>query len=677
MPINLSVGFMSYSISFAVYLVMFALFIVSQREDPKGKPFIALIGVSVIWSGLLLFSQIGASLAFELVVIAELFRSIVWIFVLQYAMGSYSSKKRMFDYKNVLSPINLFLTLMASFFLILFNHNIAELLSFKNVNFIETLLQFLFPVIGLVMVEQLYRNTPKEERWNIQILCLSAASVFIYDVFVYSNALLWGQLNYDFWSARGLVNVLVLPILVLSAVRNPTLAPRIYISRHVVFHSTALMVAGAYLILVSIAAYFIKVIGGEWGSILQPAFIYGGILILVLVFLSKSVRLHIKNYLYANFFSNKYDYRDEWHKFSSTLLTSSDKTINERALISVCQIMDSQGGALWINDEGHLYYAASWNMMLSEEQKVINKVFTEEILPLKKDIYLCSADKKDLYFNHIKDAWFVLPLWNQEDLLGFSLFRYPVVKRNLDKEDKELLKTVSDHIALFFSQHKTSFQLMEVQKFQHISQMTAFLVHDLKTVLSQLVLMSENAKVHKSNPAFIDDMLSTIEHVAKKMQKLILQLKAPEKVDADKSFNVSDALDSLFKEYLNSPIKVVYTASTDGLIITVNEDAFVSAVKHLVQNAIEASSKHAQVDVQLFRKQDSLFIEIKDSGCGMSERFIAEHLFKPFDSSKGVTGMGVGVYQSRQFFRSIGGEVSVTSIENVGSNFKIEIPYKN
>lgn len=674
MAINLSIGFMSYAISFGVYLVMLALFIIGQRDSPKGKPFVALITISVMWSGLLLLSQIGATLAFELIVVAELLRSTIWIFVLQYAMGSYASRKQIFDFKHSVSPINIFIILLVSFLLLLFNRDLSAAFLFNNTNFIETVLQFIFPVIGLVVVEQLYRNTPKQERWSIQILCLSAASLFIYDVFVYSNALLWNELNYDYWSGRGIVNVLVLPILVLSAVRNPTLAPRIYISRHVVFHSTTLLFAGGYLVLISIGAYFLKSTGGEWGDLLQSTFIFAGILLLALVATSKSFRLHIKNYLYANFFSNKYDYRDEWHRFSNTLLTESNKSINERALISVCQIMDSPGGVLWVNDGGHFYYAANWNMPINDQQKKVSIEFTQEILPLKKDIYLCDINNKSNFFEHIDNTWFVLPLWNQDELLGFALFQNPAVKRMLDDEDKELLKTVSDHIALFFSQHQTSFQLMEAQKFQHISEMTAFLVHDLKTVLSQLVLMSENAKVHKSNPEFIDDMLKTIEHVATKMQRLILQLKKPEQLDVIERFDVQVELESLINSLKNASQSIQLNFFPIKAEVGLHKEAFISAVKHIIQNAIEASDKNNEVDIIMKKENDKLYIIIQDQGCGMSEQFITEHLFRAFDSSKGVTGMGVGVYQSRQYFRSINGELLVKSQENIGTEFTIEIP---
>ena len=65
---------------------------------------------------------------------------------------------------------------------------------------------------------------------------------------------------------------------------------------------------------------------------------------------------------------------------------------------------------------------------------------------------------------------------------------------------------------------------------------------------------------------------------------------------------------------------------------------------------------------------------IEDNGIGMTPEFINNSLFKPFESTKGVSGMGVGVYQSREFIRSIDGDIEVTSKPGVGSRFKITLP---
>jgi signal transduction histidine kinase len=58
----------------------------------------------------------------------------------------------------------------------------------------------------------------------------------------------------------------------------------------------------------------------------------------------------------------------------------------------------------------------------------------------------------------------------------------------------------------------------------------------------------------------------------------------------------------------------------------------------------------------------------------MSQGFIRDRLFRPFDSTKGAQGMGIGAYQVRDIVRGAGGEVDVTSTPNVGTTFKVRLP---
>ena len=69
-------------------------------------------------------------------------------------------------------------------------------------------------------------------------------------------------------------------------------------------------------------------------------------------------------------------------------------------------------------------------------------------------------------------------------------------------------------------------------------------------------------------------------------------------------------------------------------------------------------------------------IEIEDTGSGMDSDFIRDNLFKPFSSTKGLTGMGIGLFESREYIRSLGGEISVKSTPGLGTKFSIKLPFK-
>ncbi|NND69830.1 MAG: PEP-CTERM system histidine kinase PrsK, partial [Halioglobus sp.] len=95
---------------------------------------------------------------------------------------------------------------------------------------------------------------------------------------------------------------------------------------------------------------------------------------------------------------------------------------------------------------------------------------------------------------------------------------------------------------------------------------------------------------------------------------------------------------------------------------------------HLISNAQDATADDGRVEVRLKENSGAALVEIEDTGVGMDEDFIRQRLFKPFDSTKGLTGMGIGAFESRDFIRSLGGDIRVQSIPGEGSLFRVSIP---
>jgi signal transduction histidine kinase len=101
-----------------------------------------------------------------------------------------------------------------------------------------------------------------------------------------------------------------------------------------------------------------------------------------------------------------------------------------------------------------------------------------------------------------------------------------------------------------------------------------------------------------------------------------------------------------------------------------HEDRLEHVISHLVQNALDATVNRGQVDVRVFREGPHALVEIGDTGQGMSAAFVRERLFKPFETTK-ASGMGIGVYESAQYVRSIGGDIRVESTEHEGTTVRI------
>ena len=111
-----------------------------------------------------------------------------------------------------------------------------------------------------------------------------------------------------------------------------------------------------------------------------------------------------------------------------------------------------------------------------------------------------------------------------------------------------------------------------------------------------------------------------------------------------------------------------------GLIMRVERDRLADVLGHIIQNAQEATPSDGQVEVMLQNSGSMAVIEVRDTGCGMDGDFIRNRLFRPFDSTKGRSGMGIGAYEAREFIRELGGQLNVRSEPGAGTCFHIELP---
>ncbi len=96
-------------------------------------------------------------------------------------------------------------------------------------------------------------------------------------------------------------------------------------------------------------------------------------------------------------------------------------------------------------------------------------------------------------------------------------------------------------------------------------------------------------------------------------------------------------------------------------------------VGHVVQNAFDATDPGGRVWLKLDRLSGQARIEVGDTGHGMSEQFIRERLFKPFQTTK-EAGMGIGAYESFQYVQELGGKILVNSELDKGTLVTILLP---
>ena len=535
-------------------------------------------------------------------------------------------------------------------------------------------------VAGLVLAEQLYRRALEGARWAVKPLCLGLGAGLVFDLYLFADALLFGRIDAGVWAARGFVHALAIPLIALATVRNKDWTIDIALSRGVVFHSTAFLACGIYLLAVAAAGYYVRYFGGSWGTTLQVGFIFAALLVLGWLFSSGALRSKLRVFINKHFFSYRYDYRAEWLRF--THLLSGDEpgmSHEQRCIRALANLVESTGGALWLQKDSAYVLAARWNLPAVSTEEPADGAFarflatTGWVLDLQANP-VHGPGEVPAWLREMPGAWLVVPVISDEELIGFSVLATPRAKVELNWEVRDLLKTAARQVASFLAQVRASEALLDARKFEAFNKMTAFVVHDLKNLVAQLSLLLKNAERHRHNPRFQDDIFATVKHVEERMNKLLLQLGTGSRGEENlRPIRLAKLVERVVASKKAAGAHIAVHAADAELATVGYEQRFERVVGHLVQNAIDATRESGEVRIRVGAEGRDAVIEIADSGCGMSEVFLRERLFRPFQTTKG-NGMGIGVYEVAQYTKDMGGRIEVDSRPGAGTRFRLSFP---
>lgn len=540
-------------------------------------------------------------------------------------------------------------------------------------------------IFGIVLLEQLYRNTTEDSRWNIKPLAIGLVAIFLFDLYFYSAAVMFRKIDDDAFSIRGFAYLLIIPLLILTVYRTRARPLNVTLSKTAAFQTTTLALVGLYLIAASAAGYYVRYLGGSWGGALQLVVFFVALLLLMLLGFSGSMRSRLKVLIGKNFFRYRYDYREEWLKFTNALCSeNSVLQLGQQVIRGLGDMVESPAGSLWTKDSSgnQFVQSARWNFPVSDITEPTNSPM---IASLDATGWVLSLEEfrsrpgryggmtPPAWLLEMPNAWLLIPLRTSAGMVGFVLLTTSRTPVDLDWEVNDLLKTAGRQAATFLAQMQATEALLESRKFDSFNRMSAFVVHDLKNILTQLSLMVRNAERHADNAEFQKDMLLTVRHSVDRMRQLMLQLREGA-TPADSFSGVS--LDEIARRVQKSKagmlplvdLKIHETVSIRG-----HEERIERVIGHLVQNAIDATPVDGRVWMTVRREAGMAQIEVGDTGQGMSADFIRERLFKPFQTTK-QAGMGIGAYESRQYIQELGGDIQVESEENAGTRFRIRLP---
>jgi putative PEP-CTERM system histidine kinase len=548
-------------------------------------------------------------------------------------------------------------------------------------------------IATVLVAENLYRNADETARWHVNPPCIAIASLAIFDLLLYADAVLARSFSPALLEARAVLTALTMPLFAIGAGRGQRLRRPLQLSREAAFHSATLLVAGTFLLGIGVAGELLRQFGADWSSAAQISLAAAALMGLAVAAASQSARSRLRRQVIDHFFATRYDYRREWLRCVDTLsaggASATRADVHIRAIRAVADPADSPSGVLLLREpleraeagqeaEAQRYrWGGSWNM--PEAPALSIGPDHPLVRALRGGTWVATLEEEapaDLAAA-LGRLWLAVPLQHhREGLVGIVLLGPPRAPFPLDVETFDLLRTLGREVAMFLAERRAAERLVDQRRLEDYAKRFAFVAHDVKTVSSQLSLLLANAEDNIADPAFQRDMLLTVRAATDRINALIARLRQPEPEPRQTApARMLDPLERLaaIAAGQRHPVRIEPAGPGKPGLAAIDQARFDAAVTHLLNNAIEASDQGVPVRIVVGRQGGHIQIDIIDQGPGMTAEFVRDRLFRPLVTSK-PQGSGIGAWQARELLREAGGDLVVLTSPGAGTTMRLLVP---
>ena len=548
------------------------------------------------------------------------------------------------------------------------------------------LIDMLVAIGALMLLHNLYAGAASALRPVLRWTGIALAGIFAYDLNLQTLTYLGGKSPAAITDLRGLFAG---TMAVLFALGMNAAGPRVQFSpsRAVTFRTLSLLLIGGYLVGMVLVTKALALLGGDIARTSQAVFVVIAVIGAGLALPSPRLRGWLRVTATKHLFQHRYDYREEWMRFTRTIGRggTGSASLEERAVKALADITESPAGMLLMpNEEAQLELTARWNWPTIAVPAVAAEFALSGMLEQHNLILALDEARREVdhhgelahvpeWLREAEDAWALVPLIHFDRLVGVIVLARPRNPRQLDWEDFDLLRVAGQQLASYLSEQAGQQALMDATRFDEFNRRMAFVMHDIKNLVSQLSLLAANAEKHADNPAFRADMLVTLRNSADKLSALLARLGryGSGQVSRLEPIELVELARSIADRF-NAVHPVALTRDTPVRVMG-NREALEQALIHLVQNAIDVSEPGMPVFLDVAGEGLRGAIDVVDSGKGMTPEFVRTGLFKPFVSSK-AGGFGIGAFEARELVKAMGGRIAVESREGLGTRFSVVLP---
>ena len=669
------IGFWSHALVAALFAALMIWRALDAARDPSQRLVAGAFALTACWAWLGAVAPGDALFGF-----AESARNLLWVSLL-YSIAVSTGEERQHGLKLVYAAVAAVIGLQ------LIGGALQLFSPTQAIAQTGLLLRITTSAGALVLVHNIYGQAAPASRSHIRLAMIGLALMWFYDLNLYTILYLGSASAHRLVEWRGLAVAAAAPLFAFSTRRAE--GWRIRLSRAATFQSLSLLAICAYFALMAILATALRGTGVDWSSALMIGALAVMTVAAMVLLPSARARGWLKVKLAKHLFEHRYDYRAEWLRFTETLGRAGHDAppLSERIVKAFADVVDAPGGMLLVSDGGRGLSVAStvdWPSAgpgpeaLADTVEFWNALETsgrvlefEAIRQGWADAPEKALDVPQWLLSH-SAAWVGIPLLYQQRLIGFVVLAAPDFRRQLDWEDFDLLRTAGTQAASSLAEALTQEALSHAQRFEEFNRRFAFILHDIKNLVSQISLLARNAERHADNPEFRTDMVATLQSSVGKMNELLARLAphSPSRVQKVEEQSLRPILmAAIATKRRDREVQLFGEANMPALL---DATALEQAVGHLLQNALDASSGEP-VTVRVARHGSDVSISIADRGIGMDGDFIRNRLFQPFASTK-PGGFGIGAFEARSLINAMGGRLSVDSRPGKGTTFTILLP---
>jgi signal transduction histidine kinase len=222
--------------------------------------------------------------------------------------------------------------------------------------------------------------------------------------------------------------------------------------------------------------------------------------------------------------------------------------------------------------------------------------------------------------------------------------------------------------------------MVQSEKLASMGTLLFGVAHELNNPLSNISTSCQilQEEIEEGNNKYNIELLDQIDQETDRTKSIIKSLLDYSKKRAKENINLKKVVDETIRFIKGEvPTKIELTVSIPkDIMVFADKQLIQQALLNLIKNGIDAIPKQGKVSVSAhyINHNESVVIEISDSGTGMDSEMVS-NIFDPFFTTKASSkGYGLGLFIVHNIIEDHKGSIMVDSEPGFGTVFTIELP---